>query len=69
MQAQLGGGGWSITDYVITDIYSALVGEPHPSDPRVKQRETRRREELAEKKRRMDQLNGGRKGSVLRRRE
>ena len=42
--------GWSLTDFLITDLFHATSGEPHPARPTGKEKaEANRAKELAER--------------------
>ena len=36
----LGGSAWSTTDYLISDLFHAYAGKPHPARPKVTRRAT-----------------------------
>lgn len=66
--AALGGDGTSNVEYLLYDLISATIGEPHPDDPRHLREKRRRAEELRAAKAQSDARRErlGIKGSVLR---
>ena len=50
LQQSLGeGAGWSITDYLASDIILAVTGQRHPDDPRTSRETQKRRDRVRER--------------------
>lgn len=67
-EAAIHGHGWSIAAMLLADVYSALTGERHPSDPRTPARAAVDRNALTAARRRAAARRArlGISGSVLR---
>ncbi|HET8581772.1 MAG TPA: hypothetical protein VFL65_00860 [Jatrophihabitans sp.] len=68
-EAAVFGHGWSVEAHLLADIFAALAGQPHPSDPRVKRAADEKRARLSAGARRAAKRRRalGIAGSVLRR--